>query len=306
MAYVKLPVTSRQCACGVNFESRVPSKKYCSDACRYQFRPIAPSRLGACSGCAEPIQITAKPAESPYCQGCRSAGLSPITHGSSGYDRGCRCRTCRDAVAADMRRYAKRRRDEGKPAAPFKVSSCVTCGEEFNARKRDGGFSRNCSLRCANIARNFARGFKPRPTRKSAFRRRAEKLALDAAAGTSGGSRVYVQGACIVCSDQFMSPGAASRYCSRDCRQKNRPGAFGLSWLDRMALFASDGWACQICSEPVDYTADSLSDWYPSVDHIVPRAHGGSDDISNLRTAHRWCNSVRGDLSYYTDADLAA
>ena len=62
---------------------------------------------------------------------------------------------------------------------------------------------------------------------------------------------------------------------------------------------------CQICGERVDRHADPLSDWYPSLDHIVPRSHGGTDDADNLRTAHRWCNSVRGDLTYYTDADLA-
>lgn len=104
-----------------------------------------------------------------------------------------------------------------------------------------------------------------------------------------------------------MSRGAASRYCSKVCREKNRANkSYGLTWLDRMAMFARDGWSCQICSEPVDYTAEPQSDWYPTIDHVVPRSKGGGDELSNLRTAHRWCNSVRGDLSFYSDADLAA
>lgn len=162
-------------------------------------------------------------------------------------------------------------------------------------------------MRCANIARNFNRGFAPKPPRKSEFRKRAERLAKKSAAGSTGGNLVWVQGACIVCAKDFMSPGAASRYCSKACRDKNRANkSYGLTWLDRMALFARDGWNCQICSEPMDYTADPQSDWYPTIDHILPRSKGGGDELSNLRSAHMWCNAVRGDLSFYTDADLAA
>lgn len=32
----------------------------------------------------------------------------------------------------------------------------------------------------------------------------------------------------------------------------------------------------------------------PSADHLVPRSRGGSDDLSNLRPAHKRCNSRRG------------
>lgn len=267
------------------------------------------ARWAHCAACEKKVHRSRTSATVQYCLGCRRQGLAPsrAQHGAGRYRDGCRCDVCRSAVASAARAYRAKRKSDGRPASPYRVASCVTCNETFNARKRDGGFSKNCSLRCANIARNLARGFKPRPPRKSEFRKRAEKLARKAATGTSGGNRVFVQGACIVCSEQFMSPGAASRYCSLVCREKNRAvRSFGLSWLDRMALFEADGWKCQICFEPVDYTADALSDWYPSIDHIIPRAHGGSDDRGNLRTAHRWCNSVRGDLSFYTDADLVA
>ena len=132
----------------------------------------------------------------------------------------------------------------------------------------------------------------------------AIRRAAAAAEGTAG-DRTFIQGACVVCGDQFLSAGIQSRYCSRDCRMVARPRSKWISGSNRIAIYLRDDWTCQICRERVDRHADPLSDWYPSLDHIVPRSHGGTDDADNLRTAHRWCNSVRGDLTYYTDADLA-
>lgn len=255
-----------------------------------------------CSVCGGLMWRSKSSSNEPVCRPCRAARRVHGTYAM--YDQGkCRCRVCKDAAKARMREYVARRRAEGRPIDFSKrrqtSSVCEQCCVEFQHRV-DGSARRFCSLRCANDFQGR------RPPRKSAFRRRAERLAARAAVGTSGGKRVFVSGACIVCASGFTGIGASARYCSDRCRARNRNRSFGLSLLEREAIYASDNWCCQICSEPVDATAHPLSDWYPSLDHIVPRSHGGSDDVTNLRTAHRWCNSVRGDLSYYTDADLAA
>ena len=53
----------------------------------------------------------------------------------------------------------------------------------------------------------------------------------------------------------------------------------------RPAILARDGYVCQLCGLP---GADS-------VDHIIPMAQGGDRlDPSNLRAAHRSCNSAAG------------
>jgi hypothetical protein len=45
---------------------------------------------------------------------------------------------------------------------------------------------------------------------------------------------------------------------------------------------------CHLCEKP--FTADDP----PVADHVIPRAYGGSDDIENLRAAHRSCNGRKG------------
>ncbi|WP_354596069.1 HNH endonuclease signature motif containing protein [Streptomyces sp. JL1001] len=36
--------------------------------------------------------------------------------------------------------------------------------------------------------------------------------------------------------------------------------------------------------------------WCASVDHVVPRALGGTHEPSNLQLAHLYCNQVKSDL----------
>ncbi|GAC1329476.1 MAG: hypothetical protein NVSMB13_17110 [Mycobacteriales bacterium] len=55
-----------------------------------------------------------------------------------------------------------------------------------------------------------------------------------------------------------------------------------------------DGWTCWICAGEVDQHAPVTSPVAPSVDHVVPRARGGSNEPANLRLAHRGCNGRRG------------
>lgn len=58
-------------------------------------------------------------------------------------------------------------------------------------------------------------------------------------------------------------------------------------------IAAEDGTACCLCGEPVDMAIASPDRLSPSIDHIVPRAHGGSDRRENLQLAHRGCNSAK-------------
>ncbi len=62
--------------------------------------------------------------------------------------------------------------------------------------------------------------------------------------------------------------------------------------LDRIA--DRDGWACWLCGGGIDPAAPSGSPASGTLDHVVPRSRGGSNELSNLRLAHRRCNIHRG------------
>jgi len=57
---------------------------------------------------------------------------------------------------------------------------------------------------------------------------------------------------------------------------------------------------CAICGDrvdPKDFTDDEFfvaGPNYTSVDHVIPLAAGGSNEIENLQLAHMFCNSLKG------------
>lgn len=60
-------------------------------------------------------------------------------------------------------------------------------------------------------------------------------------------------------------------------------------------LAERDGSNCGICGDPVDlsFSPGTPPGKKPSIDHVIPRSRGGSDDLDNLALAHMACNSRR-------------
>lgn len=52
--------------------------------------------------------------------------------------------------------------------------------------------------------------------------------------------------------------------------------------------------SCGICGGDIDYTLPHLDPGEFVVDHIIPLAKGGTDDLDNKQAAHRSCNETKG------------
>lgn len=89
---------------------------------------------------------------------------------------------------------------------------------------------------------------------------------------------------------------------------KARHGRFRIPLPERLAIYERDGWVCQLCFEPVDPDLPPSNTWSATLDHIVCQSWSEEPDHSpeNLRLAHRWCNSVRGDERFHTADVLVA
>lgn len=218
-------------------------------------------------------------------------------HGKAGYRVGCRCDVCREGQRLAMRDYIAKvkARDGISPTQkyrPAKRRTCKICGKPC-FRKRGNPQDNLCQV-CRKA--------------RAARRRKAERKAARAAAGTPANPRwPWVQGECRHCGEYFVRKGAASPYCSKWCNHRDRPtGGIPVSRRERLAIYERDNWTCQLCGEPVDRQAHYLDDWAPTLDHIVPQSVALVPDHSprNLRTAHRWCNSVRGDGTRYEEGVL--
>ena len=69
----------------------------------------------------------------------------------------------------------------------------------------------------------------------------------------------------------------------------------GMNWLrpeKRLAIYLRDGLACAYCGEGIEDGATL------TLDHLVPHHQGGSNEVANLVTACRRCNSSRGERDY--------
>lgn len=129
--------------------------------------------------------------------------------------------------------------------------------------------------------------------------------------------RTFVAGQCAECGDYFTveSWTGEARYCSTTCtrrfssrltraarraRKNSTSIDRGLTW---QAVAARDGSDCYLCNQPTD-TADysihatgtiCVGPMYPSLDHVVPLARGGSHTFGNAKLAHMHCNSLKSD-----------
>jgi len=104
---------------------------------------------------------------------------------------------------------------------------------------------------------------------------------------------------CLICGAVFEKRGGHGylQFCSWECRRaapvdlvnprQLEPCRIGSRRSPIQLVAERDAWRCHICSKVV-------SPVQASVDHLVPRSHGGGGELTNLRLAHLKCNASRG------------
>ena len=97
-----------------------------------------------------------------------------------------------------------------------------------------------------------------------------------------------------------------SASCNKDCEAAfrlhqlsgGRSDNLGTnSWIApsvRLAIYERDNWRCQLCRKKVDPSLPGGLPLAHSLDHIIPRSLGGSNEPSNLQLAHHECNWRKG------------
>lgn len=73
-----------------------------------------------------------------------------------------------------------------------------------------------------------------------------------------------------------------------DCRRQR-----AMHGVSAKVIARRDGFDCSLCGRQVDLSIPAPSPLSASIDRIVPRSKGGTNDLTNLQLAHRWCNQQK-------------
>lgn len=115
---------------------------------------------------------------------------------------------------------------------------------------------------------------------------------------------------CGNCGEIFYSVSPYAKYCSKKCkcsggktRERCRKyGGYYDPEVTRIKVIRRDKYICQICGkecDPNDLRWGTLGPDFPTVDHIVALANGGTHTWDNVQCACALCNSYKRDLEDY-------
>lgn len=178
---------------------------------------------------------------------------------------------------------------------------CQYCGKTFKEQRDRANLY--CSKSCASKAKASEelkkKEFKEEYKRKlldeyTELIKKAEQLRY----------RIEHEKYCKICGKFFIAKYSNMICCSPECTRKNenrnkdkriyKNGKPDLS-INLTRLYMRDQGICQICGRHIDFDCDSNSDYYPSIDHIIPIAKGGLHQWDNVQLACRYCNSLKRD-----------
>lgn len=102
-------------------------------------------------------------------------------------------------------------------------------------------------------------------------------------------ARLRGTGKCQNCGHKLTQTGSICRICALKGVTQKQLGD-RARWIELEQLLTSQGDRCALSGLPIDTGKGA------SLDHIVPSARGGTDELGNLRFAHLVANRMKGSL----------
>lgn len=106
---------------------------------------------------------------------------------------------------------------------------------------------------------------------------------------------IYIK-KCKYCGKEITTPYKHKTNCDECNARRDKHSRKSIQ-----KLYKRDKGICYICGGKCDFEDYIVSNntiicgnYYPSIDHVIPLSKGGTDDWSNLKLAHRICNTIKG------------
>jgi endogenous inhibitor of DNA gyrase (YacG/DUF329 family) len=140
----------------------------------------------------------------------------------------------------------------------------------------------------------------PRPAKRSRYSFCSQKCRSWMSARWAGkqqwgmSTKAWGKNECAACGIPIERYSSMQRYCSAKCKRSKSKRCGQVRKSVQAQVLARHGWWCHICNNLIDPNLGRLDRMAMTMDHLIPVALGGTDDVDNLKPAHRSCNSSRG------------
>ena len=191
---------------------------------------------------------------------------------------------------------------------------CIGCGEEFKPSRYGSRNQKYCSDHCRYLGNKGIRYIVKR-LKKCRYCNTTYITKDENKEFCSGTCRkkekrfneMVERGpkSCLYCGNSFYSP--TKHYCSDECKRKaarvkdelrkserlkraRSNGQFDAD-IDIYKLIERDGEYCYLCGDGVHFNNHYNDPKYPTIEHVMPIARGGTHSWDNVKVACRECNT---------------
>lgn len=192
------------------------------------------------------------------------------------------CKGCYKRVHPSDRDREYQRNYHSGYQRPTIERTCLQCGKFAPKRQDRGDF---CSGACAQRWRSTRHDVGAQPD--SGDWHEAECVICDKR------FMIAVQN-CVTCSDECTERMTARRRARSRAMRRVRMSSAYVEDVDPIAVFEADNYLCHLCGCLTERDKKYPHPRYPTLDHVIPLAAGGTHEMANVRTACFLCNIRKG------------